>query len=85
MKIIDGREMNKEIIRVEKQVTNDNIQIARILNPNDVLDCTVNLGINFGTPGTITIEEAKEFIKDIQDAIEAIESFKYQGCEIDYK
>lgn len=85
MKIIDGKEMNKEIIRVEKQVTNDNIQITRILSPNDILDCTVNLGINFGTSGTITIEEAKEFIKDIQNAIKAIESFKYQGCEIDYK
>lgn len=85
MKMIDSREMNKEIIRVEKQVTNDNIQITRILNPNDIFDCTVNLGINFGTSGTITVEEAKEFIKDMQEAIEAIESFKYQGCEIDYK
>lgn len=85
MKMIDGREMNKEIIRVEKQVTNDNIKITRILNPNDIFDCTVNLGINFGTPGTITVEEAREFIKDMQAAIEAIESFKYQGCEIDYK
>lgn len=82
---INSKEMNQEIMRVEKQVTNDCIQINRISNSNNVLDCTVNLGINFGTPGTITIEEAKEFIKDMQAAIEAIESFKYQGYEIDYK
>ena len=83
--MINIKEMNKEINRIEKQITNDCIHITRISNPNDVLDSRVNLGINFGTPGTISIDEAKEFIKDLQNAIKAIESFKYQDCEISFE
>ena len=84
-KIISGREINTEITRIKQEVNNNCIQINRIFNPNDALDNTVNLGINWSSPGTMTVEETQEFINDLQRAIDAVKTFKYQGCEESYE
>ena len=80
-KTISGREINTEINRIKQEVNINCIQINRIFNPNDALDNTVNLGINWSSPGTMTAEEAQEFINDLQKAVDAVKNFKYQGYE----
>ncbi len=80
-KTVNGRDLYNEMKRVANEINTNNIQMTRIFDLKNPLDSKVNLGINFSSSGTMTVEEAKQFIKDLQKAVELVENFKYQGYE----
>ncbi|MBL7575408.1 hypothetical protein SAMN00017477_0914 [Peptoniphilus asaccharolyticus DSM 20463] len=82
-KKIDSRLMAKEINRIQEKTNKNGVEI-HTLNNKDELDFRVNLGINWSAKGTVSIEEAKQFIKDLQEAVEEAENFKYAGCKPNY-
>lgn len=80
-KTVNGRELYNEMKRVANEINTNNIQMTRIFDLKNPLDSKVNLGINFSSSGTMTVEETKQFIEDLQKAVELVENFKYQGYE----
>lgn len=82
-KKIDSRLMVEEINRIQEKTTKNGVEIHK-LNNKDWSDFRVNLGINWSAKGTVSIEETKQFIKDLQGAVEEAENFKYAGCEPNY-
>lgn len=82
-KKIDSRKMVQEVNRIQEVTNVNGINVYTLLN-KDIFDFRVNLGVNWSSKGTVSIEEAKQFIKDLQRAIDEVENFKYAGYEPDY-
>ena len=67
----------------EKYCSDGDIYIADMsgFTPDDV---PVNLGINWASIGSVTLDEADVFADRLKVAIEACRNFKYNGYIIDY-
>lgn len=44
----------------------------------------IQLGVNWASIGTVSVEEAEKFISTLKQAIEDCKNFKYNGYIIDY-
>ena len=80
-KTVKGKELYNEMKRVVNEINTNNIQLNKIFDLKNPLDSKVNLGISCSSGGTMTVEETKKLIEDLQKAVELVENFKYQGYE----
>lgn len=80
-KTVNGRDLYEEMSKVQYEIKNNKINLSRRFDTTNPLCSKVNVGISCSSSGTMTVEEAKQFIKDLQKAVELVENFKYQGYE----
>ena len=51
---------------------------------SDLSDEPIELGINWASIGTVSVDEALEFVSEIRQAVKECENFKYNGYYIDW-
>lgn len=72
------RELERVREELRQEIGGFDIEIHEI----DYISKVVNLGINWSCKGTVGADEAANFTKHIQKAIELVSNFKYNGMEI---
>lgn len=80
-KRIDRTKMREEIRRVQGIAKSRGVSVEDLHIKTHQYDESITLGVNWSSRGAVTIEEAQEFVNDLQRAIDAVKTFKYQGCE----
>lgn len=79
MKKVSEKEFRQEIRRI-KEETNINPFIKFTYDTRPVIDAQVSIaGI-----GALSLEDAKKFSEDLEKVIKIVDTFKYQGYELDY-
>lgn len=84
-KRIDSRIMNEEIRRVQNIAKARGVSVEDLHVKTHQYDESITLGVNWSSRGAVTIEEAQEFVNQLQNAIDAVKTFKYQGLEPCYE
>ena len=82
LKKVSFEDYRKELDRVREKLRQEigglDVQIQEISYTSNVVD----LGVNWSALGTVNTEEAVNFTKHIQKAVELVNNFKYIGMEI---
>ena len=78
---VNYREYWEEFARVKnlvRDVAGDMIEIY------EVTEKPIELGVNWASIGTVSVEDAIEFAEKIKAVAEIVEDFKYNGYEIEW-
>ena len=79
MKKVSEKEFRQEIRRI-KEETDINPFIRFTYDTMPVIDAQVSIaGV-----GALSLDDAKKFSKDLDKVIKIVDTFKYQGYELDY-
>lgn len=82
LKKVNYDDYKRELERVREELRQEigglDVQIQEISYTSKV----VELGVNWSGLGTVNVEEAVNFTKHIQKAVELVNNFKYIGMEI---
>ena len=83
-KVVGYREYKKEIRALNYKYNNTigGITISNI--SSDLNDEPIELGINWASIGSVSVDEALEFVSEIRQAVKECENFKYNGYYIDW-
>lgn len=76
-KRIHHKEVREEMMRMQSLGNTGRVRID-ILNP---MYDDLNIGVNWSSIGTVSLEEAQEFINELQKAVDVAKTFKYEDCE----
>lgn len=79
MKKVNNMKIREEIEKIKNVGETENVKIYEIDRTQDI----VNLGVNWSGLGTVTLNEAQEFINELQKVVNIARTFKYEGFERD--
>ena len=77
MKKVNNMKIREEIEKIKNVGETENVKIYEIDRTQDI----VNLGVNWSGLGTVTLDEAQEFINELQKVVDIARTFKYEGFE----
>lgn len=77
MKKVNNMKIREEIEKIKNVGETENVKIYEIYRTQDI----VNLGVNWSGLGTVTLDEAQEFINELQKVVNIARTFKYEGFE----
>ena len=79
MNKVNEKEFRQEIRRIREE-TSINPFIKFTYDTRPVIDAQISIaGI-----GALSLEDAKKFSEDLEKVIKIVDTFKYQGYELDY-
>lgn len=82
-KVVNYRDYVFELRKLQRKYSLDgNIYVSD--THNFIVDEPIQLGVNWASIGTVSVEEAEKFISTLKQAIEDCKNFKYNGYIIDY-
>lgn len=83
-KLVKYRDFSKEMRALNHKYYNT-IGSITISNISDGLEeGPIELGINWASIGTRSVEDVEEFVSDLKQAIKDCKNFKYNGYSIDW-
>ena len=83
-KLVKYRDFRKELRALQYKYENT---IGRIMISDisdEFEDGPIELGINWASIGTRSVEDVEEFVSDLKQAIKDCKNFKYNGYTVDW-
>lgn len=90
-KVVRADDYNNELRKLRSQAKNSSrIEVEEIYptdfySTDDGLGIKIKLGVNWSAIGTVDVDEAENFSKDLQKVISLIRNFKYNGYAVTWK
>ena len=82
--IVKYRIYSIELRNLNRKYSNTIGRISFYNVSSDFNDEPIELGINWASIGTVSVDEALEFVSEIRQAVNECENFKYNGYYIDW-
>lgn len=83
-KFVKYRIFHREVRALDHKYENTIGHIGFYNISNDFSDKPIELGINWASIGSVSVDEALKFASDIRQAVKECENFKYNGYYIDW-